>query len=74
MKIYLDVCCLNRPFDDVSQPRIAMESAAVINLLELIDSGALTDYSSEMARIEIDRIPDPRHAEKWRHFCRQTRV
>jgi hypothetical protein len=64
MKIYFDVCCLNRPFDDPSQPRIAMESAAVISLLELIDSSVLTDYSSEMARIEIERIADPGRRRK----------
>jgi predicted nucleic acid-binding protein len=59
MKIYLDVCCLNRPFDSAaSQPRVAIEAAAVLRLLELVESSLLTDYSSEMARIEIERIPD----------------
>lgn len=29
MKVYLDICCLKRPFDDQSQPRIAVESAAI---------------------------------------------
>jgi hypothetical protein len=29
MKIYLDVCCLKRPFDDASEPRVAIEAAAV---------------------------------------------
>jgi len=27
MKVYLDACCLNRPFDDQSQDRIRLESA-----------------------------------------------
>jgi predicted nucleic acid-binding protein len=39
MKVYLDVCCLNRPFDNTTALRIAIEAAAVLNLLELIDSG-----------------------------------
>ena len=26
MKIYLDVCCINRPFDDQTEERIRMES------------------------------------------------
>ena len=30
MKIYLDVCCLNRPFDDQTQDRIHLESEAVV--------------------------------------------
>jgi len=38
--------------------RVVIEAAAVLSLLELIDSGQLTDYSSEMARVEIERMPD----------------
>ncbi|MGD0464979.1 MAG: PIN domain-containing protein [Tepidisphaeraceae bacterium] len=58
MKVYLDVCCLNRPFDDLSQARVAMEAAAITYLLELIDASRLTDYSSEMAWVEVERMPD----------------
>ena len=39
MKLYLDLCCLNRPFDDQSQARVAMESQAVVLILEKIDRG-----------------------------------
>ncbi len=28
-RIYLDACCLNRPFDDQTQPRIALETQAI---------------------------------------------
>ncbi len=33
MRVYFDVCCLKRPFDDQSQPRIRLESDAVLALL-----------------------------------------
>src|SRR5438477_9384557 len=33
MRTYLDMCCLKRPFDDQSQPRIHLESEAVLALL-----------------------------------------
>jgi hypothetical protein len=33
MLVYLDMCCLKRPFDDQSQPRIRLESEAVLGLL-----------------------------------------
>jgi hypothetical protein len=33
MLIYLDMCCLKRPFDDQSQPRIRLESEAVLTIL-----------------------------------------
>jgi hypothetical protein len=32
-KIYLDVCCLNRPFDDQTQPRIYLETQSVMTII-----------------------------------------
>ena len=62
MKVYLDVCCLCRPFDDQLIPRIRYENEAVIAILnrcsrdwELIWSSAIT---YEIAKI-IDH--DRRH-------------
>ena len=59
MKIYLDVSCLNRPFDDQGQARIRLESEAVIFILERVEDGRWTHVSSQMAVIEIDAISDP---------------
>ena len=39
MKIYMDLCCLNRPFDDQSQARVALESQAAVLILEKVDRG-----------------------------------
>lgn len=58
MEIYLDVSCLNRPFDDQSQARIRLESTAVVLILERFDTGDWQQVSSEMAVFEIDAIPD----------------
>ena len=33
MRVYLDLCCLKRPFDDQSQPRVHLESEAVLTVL-----------------------------------------
>jgi len=33
IRVYMDVCCLNRPFDDQSEDRIKMESEAVLMIL-----------------------------------------
>ncbi len=38
-KIYLDTCCLNRPFDDQTQERICLESEAVLAILSRIEKG-----------------------------------
>jgi len=58
VRIYLDVSCLNRPFDDQSQPRIRLEAEAVQTILKQIQNGFWTHSSSEMAEIEILAIPD----------------
>ena len=33
MRLYLDICCLKRPFDDQAQPRVRIETEAVLGLL-----------------------------------------
>jgi predicted nucleic acid-binding protein len=60
VKIYLNVSCLNRPFDDQEQARIRLEAAAVGMILERVDEGRWIHVSSEMARIEIAANPDPK--------------
>jgi hypothetical protein len=59
VKIYLNVSCLNRPFDDQEQARIRLEAAAVGMILERVDEGHWTHVSSEIALIEIAANPDP---------------
>lgn len=41
MKIYSDVCCLNRPFDNQLQDRIHLEAEAVITILRRFGIGRL---------------------------------
>ena len=64
MKIYLDVCCLNRPFDDHSQERIRLESEAVISILDRCHSKTLTLLSSEIVDLEISKIPNEDRKQK----------
>jgi hypothetical protein len=33
--IYLDLCCVNRPFDDQHQARVRLEAEAVLGLIQL---------------------------------------
>jgi hypothetical protein len=39
MKIYLDSCCFNRPFDDQSKLRIRLEAEAKFKIQEDVRSG-----------------------------------
>lgn len=58
MRVYLDACSLQRPFDDRSQPRVNIEAEAVLAVLGLVESGHLELVSSEALEFEIDRIQD----------------
>lgn len=57
MRIYLDVCCINRPFDDQTEERIRMKSEAVLAILKRCLS-QWTLIGSEAIDYEISRIPD----------------
>jgi predicted nucleic acid-binding protein len=56
--IYLDVCCLNRPFDDQNQDRIRLEAEAVILILNRLQANDWSWYSSDAILYEIDQTPD----------------
>lgn len=58
-KIYLDVCCLNRPFDDQTQARIHLEAEAVLMILAQCETGDWEWISSEVIELEINQTPDP---------------
>lgn len=47
MKLYLDVCCLDRPFDDQSQARIHLEAEAVLAIIRQVEFGAWSWVSSD---------------------------
>jgi hypothetical protein len=42
MRVYLDNCCLNRPFDDQSSLTIRLETEAILDIQEKIKSGNLS--------------------------------
>lgn len=46
--IYLDLCCLNRPFDDQHQPRVRLEAEAVLGLVQLAKRDELRLIGSEV--------------------------
>ena len=58
LRIYLDVCCLNRPFDDQTQDRIHLESEAILSVLNYSRNLNWTVIGSEIMDVEISRIPD----------------
>lgn len=58
MRIYLDNCCLQRPLDDQTHPRIRVETEAVFVVLAAVQAGEQSLLGSEALDYEIRRIPD----------------
>jgi predicted nucleic acid-binding protein len=62
VKLYLDACCLNRPFDDQSQDRIRIETEAVLLIIQRCLDREWTWCGSEVLTYELEQIPD---ADRW---------
>ncbi len=58
MKIYLDTCCLNRPFNDQTQDRIRRETEAIQTLLKYRFTEQYLWVTSDVLILEIDNTPD----------------
>ncbi|MBE9069353.1 PIN domain-containing protein [Leptolyngbya cf. ectocarpi LEGE 11479] len=57
-RIYLDACCLNRPFDDQNQPRIALEAQAILTILRKCQSAQWQLITSTALDVELNQTPD----------------
>ena len=66
IRVYLDACCLNRPFDDQTQARIRLEAEAVLMILAQFEAGDWEWISSDMLDWEIGKTPDPERLRRVR--------
>ena len=57
LKIYLDNCCYNRPFDDLSQEKINSEATAKMFIQSLVKYKSIALYYSFMSQAELDDMP-----------------
>lgn len=64
--VYLDACCLNRPYNDQSQARIRLEAEAVLLVLRSIEDGSADWVGSAVLEYEIDQIADPERRRRLR--------
>jgi predicted nucleic acid-binding protein len=58
-KVYLDTSTYNRPFDDQTQPKIFLETQAVVVIFQTIRSQAVELVNSSVLEYENSRNPDP---------------
>ena len=59
MKVYLDMCSIQRPLDTKSQPRIAVEAEAILGVLTLCEAGQVELVTSDTLMFELERNPHP---------------
>jgi len=72
MKLYLDNCCYNRPYDDQTQEKIHMEGEAVLAIINRCKQNNDAIIGSAVLDLEIDQIDDIEKREKVKYFYNQT--
>ena len=58
-KIYLDSCCVSRPYDNQTQNRIKSETAAIMQIISRFWQGEWQSITSKVLQFEINQISDP---------------
>ena len=58
MKLYLDLCVYNRPFDYQGYERVALETSIFTYILEKIETGAYILVASDALTYENNKNPD----------------
>lgn len=57
MRVYLDMCCYNRPYDDQSQIKVSLETQAKLHIQDQIQKKQLELVASYMLRYECGQNP-----------------
>ena len=69
MRVYLDNCCYNRPFDDQTQLKVRLETEAKLSIQAMMRMGVLEYVWSDMLVTEVSDNPLQANCEKilaWR--------
>jgi len=78
MRIYLDLCCFNRPYDDQTQIRIRLETEAKIALQQKVRDGQCELIWSAVMDVENAKSPFIEHRKaigEWRKLaCRHVLI
>ena len=65
LRIYMDACCLNRPFDDLSQDRVYLEAEAVLSIVSHCEKGEWALIASGVIDFEISKSDMDRQEQVW---------
>ncbi|MDR0294509.1 MAG: PIN domain-containing protein [Oscillospiraceae bacterium] len=66
LSLYMDVCCLNRPFDDQSQDRVYLESEAILSILAICQGGRFDLVHSDIIDLELSKLAN---GSKQKKIC-----
>ena len=67
-RIYLDVRCLNRPFDEQRQDRVRLEAEAVLLILGRCEAGVWQWLSSAVVEEEVNNTPSHERRTRVRNM------
>jgi predicted nucleic acid-binding protein len=73
LRVYLDTSVYNRPFDDQTQPRIWLETLALVVILQMVEAGEVRLVNSSVLRYENSRNPFPLR-KRWVNRCLRLAV
>ncbi len=73
LKLYLDNCCFNRPFDDQSQLLVRLETEAKLFIQRQIKAGKIEIVWSSILDFEIKKSPFQSRWEAFDAFRRLSR-
>ena len=71
-KVYLDTSVYNRPFDDQTQPKIFLESQAVVIILQMVETRMVDLVSSSVLEYENSRNPYPLKQEAMNRYLQMA--
>jgi predicted nucleic acid-binding protein len=72
LRIYLDMCCFNRPYDDQSQSRIRLETEAKLLIQQKVKQGECYMLWSSTLDVECAKNPFEEHQmaiARWRSLA-----
>jgi len=67
-RVYLDTSVYNRPFDDQTQPKVFLETQAVILILQMVEAKLIELVSSLVLEYENSRNPFPVNQQSMEQY------
>ena len=72
MRIYLDMCCYNRPYDPQEQLKVSMETQSKLMIQRLVEEGKYELVTSYTLDYECGNIPSPIRKKQITEFVQKN--